>query len=51
MIKDAPASGYADLLAFALMLLQYHQGDAVAYLDQMANALVGMAREEAARRN
>lgn len=51
LIKGAAAESYADLLAFALMLVQYHQGDPVAYLDQMANGLVVMAHEDAARLN
>ena len=51
LIKDAPASSYADVLAFALMLLEYHHGDPVAYLDQMANGVLAMHVQETAQSN
>lgn len=51
LVKGGPAESYGDLLAFALMILQYHHGDPVAYLNEMANSLVVLAQQEAARAN
>ena len=52
LVKSAPETGYGDLLAFATMLIEYHTGEpALAYLDRMANSLVSIACDEAARQN
>lgn len=43
LLADAPASSYADLLAFCLMILQHETGEQVlTYLDRMANEVLTM---------
>lgn len=51
MVKDAPETGYGDLIAFCLMILEYHHGDPVKYLDGMANGVLKMHVDEIARSN
>jgi hypothetical protein len=51
LIGAAPASAYADLLAFSLMTLQHQSGDVLAYLDRMANEVLTMHVRELAEQN
>jgi hypothetical protein len=52
LIKDAPAWSDADLLAFTVMLVEYHTGrPATDYIDQMCDGVVKLHIEEMARAN
>ena len=51
LVRDAPETGYGDLLAFIVMVLEFHHGDAVKYVSDMADGIVRLHIDEVARSN